>query len=142
MRLSDARIQVYSPFLRSWIPHLTDIPDPLACAADPQPNNASIRTHAIYGKLFNSQVPTYVDGFELAQDDTETMRVCWPAGEEAAEEMLSRFLRTKARASQMGAVDPLAVGAIEPKKPTADSRVGKYKDARDRVDSDTTSRLR
>lgn len=57
--------------------------------------------------------------------------------------MLQRFLRTKARSSQLGAADPLAKGAAEPQKnPIKDSRIGKYKDARDRVDADTTSRLR
>lgn len=59
------------------------------------------------------------------------------------QQMLQRFLRTKARSSQFGAVDPLAKGATEPvKNPNKDSRIGKYKDARDRVDADTTSRLR
>ena len=58
-------------------------------------------------------------------------------------QMLHRFLRTKARSSQLGAVDPLAKGATEPtKNSNKDSRIGRYKDARDRVDADTTSRLR
>ena len=58
-------------------------------------------------------------------------------------QMLRRFLYTAARASQMGAVDPLADGAANPSKnPDKGSRVGKYGDARDKVNADTTSRLR
>lgn len=47
------------------------------------------------------------------------------------------------RSSQTGAVSPLAEGAKEPtKSPNKGSRIGKYKDERDRLDADTTSRLR
>lgn len=53
--------------------------------------------------------------------------------------MLHRFLSTKARHSQLGAVDPLAQGEEESQ---THSRIMKYAEDRDRVDSDTTSRLR
>ncbi len=56
-------------------------------------------------------------------------------------QVLSRFLKTTTRASQLGAVDPLSDGAKEVKDPTKQSRMGKYKDQRDRLDADTTSRL-
>ena len=107
-----------------------------------QPNSISIRQHPIYGALFNQAIPECVAGFELSKNDAETLRRCWPAGEDAAGEMLKRFLKTKARSSQFADVDPLDTGAGEPKTGTKDSRIGKYKDARDRVDADTTSRLR
>lgn len=88
-------------------------------------------------------MPEFVEGFKLAQNDAEQMRTCWAAGEDVAKEMLRRFLYTRTRASQMGEVDPLADGAKEVEKnPAKDSRVGKYKDARDKVNADTTSRLR
>lgn len=87
-------------------------------------------------------MPDRVEGFELLKEDADTLRLCWPAGEEIAHEMLRRFLNTKTRPSQLGAVDPLALGAVDSKNPDRDSRVGRYKDARDRVDADTTSRLR
>ncbi|KIP02117.1 hypothetical protein PHLGIDRAFT_32310 [Phlebiopsis gigantea 11061_1 CR5-6] len=137
----DRGYSVYSPFLRAWLPHLTDQPDPLACAPDLQSNSPAIRQHGVYGHLFDTDVPEHVEGFELAKDDAEIMRTCWPAGEVAAEEMLRRWLHTKARSSQFGAADPLSDGATEPKNQLKDSRVGKYNDARDRVDADTTSRL-
>lgn len=56
-----------------------------------------------------------------------------------AEQMLHRFLSTKARHSQLGAADPLAQGEEESQ---THSRIMKYAEDRDRVDSDTTSRLR
>jgi deoxyribodipyrimidine photo-lyase len=52
--------------------------------------------------------------------------------------MLSRFLYTKARATQLGAVDPLADGAENSDKR---SRILLYDEARDRGDKNTTSRL-
>ncbi len=52
--------------------------------------------------------------------------------------MLHRFLSTKARRSQLGAADPLAHG----EENQSSSRIMKYAEDRDRVDSDTTSRLR
>lgn len=57
--------------------------------------------------------------------------------------MLERFLYTMSRSSQMGAVSPLSEGAKEPTKNLGKgTRIGKYKDERDRLDADTTSRLR
>ncbi len=54
-------------------------------------------------------------------------------------QMLERFLKTKARSSQMGSADPLASGEEE-SKPS--SRIAKYDMRRDATDSDTTSRPR
>ncbi|KAI0092062.1 DNA photolyase [Irpex rosettiformis] len=132
---------VYSPFLRAWLPHLTDHPDPLACAADVQPNQVSVHDHHVFGRLFNTSVPDRIEGFELIDEDADTMRECFPAGEDAAHDVLRRFLHTKARSSQAGAVSPLSSGVIEAKDSSRDSRIGKYKDMRDRVDLDSTSRL-
>ena len=42
----------------------------------------------------------------------------------------------------MGAVDPLEGDFKEVKDPARQSRMGKYKDDRDRLDSNTTSRIR
>lgn len=52
--------------------------------------------------------------------------------------MLSRFLNTKARASQLGTADPLADGAETSDKR---NRISMYAEKRDRGDEDTTSRL-
>ena len=56
--------------------------------------------------------------------------------------MLRRFLHTAAQSSHLGAVDPLDGANKDVKDPGKQSRLGKYKDQRDRIDSDTTSRLR
>jgi hypothetical protein len=53
--------------------------------------------------------------------------------------ILQHFLHTKARSSQLGAVNPLAPGAEDSGK---DNRISKYDKFRDRADQDTTSRLR
>lgn len=88
------------------------------------------------------------------------MKEFWPAGTEAASQvsatnnihnfselniivfsaqMLDRFLNTKARISQIGEVSPLAEGAVSSAK---DSRISQYAEGRNRVDLDTSSRLR
>ncbi|KAI0939215.1 hypothetical protein AcV5_000697 [Taiwanofungus camphoratus] len=135
---------VYSPFLRAWLPHLSaSDSSPFACAPNPVANSPSIHQHPTYGKLFNTPVPDEVEGFALSDaDERERMRTCWREGEDVAKEILNRFLHTTARTSQFGAVSPLADGAKEPSRNrNKESRIGKYKDARDRVDADTTSRL-
>ncbi|KAI1795162.1 DNA photolyase, FAD-binding/Cryptochrome [Ganoderma leucocontextum] len=134
--------QVYSPFLRTWKLLLDQATsNHLEQAESPAANDPAIRSHPVYGKLFAVEVPHEVDGFALDPEEQERIASCWPAGEDAAHEMLRRFLKTTTRASQLGAVDPLADGAKEVKDPTKQSRMGKYKDQRDRLDADTTSRL-
>ena len=56
-------------------------------------------------------------------------------------QVLGRFLTTKARSSQIGAVDPLSFNPEKSDK-TSTSRIVQYNAERDRMDSDTTSRLR
>lgn len=53
--------------------------------------------------------------------------------------MLEAFLNTKARSSQLGAVNPLSEGA---EKSDVHSRILNYDKDRDKLDRDTTSRLR
>ncbi|OBZ70312.1 Deoxyribodipyrimidine photo-lyase [Grifola frondosa] len=99
------------------------------------------RGYTVYSPFLRAWLPQ-VEGFSLREDERAKMTICWPAGEDVAKQMLDRFLHTSARTSQLGATDPLADGAKAPSKsPDKESRVGKYKDARDRVDADTTSRL-
>ena len=65
--------QVYSPFLRAWIPHLTPKgkDSPIACAPEVVANQASVRKHKVYGPLFDSTVPEKVEGFTM--DDPEEL---------------------------------------------------------------------
>ncbi|KAG1866500.1 DNA photolyase, FAD-binding/Cryptochrome [Suillus subalutaceus] len=118
---------VYSPYQRNWIGILnSNLSDYLN------------EENHVFGPLFDADVPVSVHGFELDPEETANMTKIWPAGTSSANEMLSRFLYTKARATQLGAVDPLADGVENSDK---HSRVLLYDEARDRGDKDTTSRL-
>ena len=132
--------QVYSPFQRLWLATLNDYQgrflDP---SPEPAANSKSVRKHEKLGGLFNGTVPESVEGFELAEDDRKKMAEYWPAGEEAALLVLDRFLSTKSRSEQAGGVNPLSQGAEESDK---HSRIQVYGDERDRVNADTTSRIR
>ncbi|EGO02195.1 hypothetical protein SERLA73DRAFT_104574 [Serpula lacrymans var. lacrymans S7.3] len=130
---------VYSPYQRNWIATLnSNISTYLDSSPIPQRNSIIVRQHPIFGPLFEIAVPDFVDGFKLEDIDKETMQKVWPAGADAAKEVLSRFLHTKSRVSQIGAADPLASEAEVSEKR---SRVIAYKDVRDRADRDTTSRI-
>ncbi|KAJ3774477.1 DNA photolyase, FAD-binding/Cryptochrome [Lentinula raphanica] len=130
---------VYSPFERKWISALNeDLDRYLQAFPNPQPNVDGVREDPEFSKLFQCKVPQSIPGFELDSDDHQMMVKVWPAGEEVARQVLSRFLHTKSRASQMGAVDPLAEGEESSDKT---SRIMKYGEDRDSADRDTTSRL-
>lgn len=84
--------QVYSPFLRAWMPHLTPKgkDSPIACAPAVAANSASVREHKLYGSLFDSTVPEKVEGFTMDDpEERERIRICWPAGEDAAKQVRS-----------------------------------------------------
>ncbi|RDX55540.1 hypothetical protein OH76DRAFT_748996 [Lentinus brumalis] len=133
---------VYSPFLRTWAPLLDKTAsNHLQEAESPTPNASSIRSHPVFGALFNVVVPDSVEGFSLEPEERERISTCWHAGEDAAHEMLRQFLYTASRSSHLGAVDPLEDANEAVKDPGKHGRLGKYKDQRDRLDSDTTSRL-
>ncbi|CAA7259870.1 unnamed protein product [Cyclocybe aegerita] len=135
----DKAYAVYSPYQRNWIATLNaNIPYYLEECPDPVANDENVRSSKIFAKLFDTGVPDYIEGFRLDDADREKMKEVWPAGEEVAAKMLDAFLATKARTSQLGAVDPVASGTEA--SDTA-SRVLKYGSERDRADRDTTSRL-
>ncbi|KAK0191151.1 DNA photolyase, FAD-binding/Cryptochrome [Armillaria mellea] len=120
---------VYSAYQRRWLVNLNDnLPYYLEDCAPPEPNSESIQSSR-YSNLLDSSIPTYVEGFELDDSIKEKMAFIWPAGEENAFLMLDRFLKTKARSSQMGS---------NLKHPVA---LSKYDTRRDAADGDTTSRL-
>ncbi|CAE6479989.1 unnamed protein product [Rhizoctonia solani] len=62
----------------------------------------------------------------------------YPAGEDAAHEVLDRFIHTKARTCQLADASPLASGA---ETSSDHSRIKDYMNARDHADADTTSRI-
>ncbi|KAI0251262.1 DNA photolyase, FAD-binding/Cryptochrome [Lactifluus subvellereus] len=128
---------VYSPFQRQWLSTINENTEKyLAEAASPGANSPSVRNHSVFGKLFESEVPSHVEGYQCS--DKDEMAVVWPAGTDAAREMLRRFLHTKSRNTHLGLADPLEEGEeISERR----SRVMTYKENRDRADRDTTSRL-
>lgn len=129
---------VYSPYQRQWVITINaDIPYYLEDHPSPTPNNESIRSSDLFGPLFDVPVPTVIEGFELDDADRAIMEKVWPVGEEVAAEVLQRFLTTKARSSQLGAVNALSSGSEVGK----DSRITRYAQDRDYADRDTTSRL-
>ncbi|EJF61171.1 hypothetical protein DICSQDRAFT_61271 [Dichomitus squalens LYAD-421 SS1] len=133
---------VYSPFLRTWkstIDQATS--DYIGEAPLPVANDPAVRSHPVYSNLFDVEVPHEVEGFTLDPKVRERMASCWPAGEDAAHEVLRRFLETMSRTSHLGVTDPLSESAKMAKNPSTQSRLGKYNDQRDRVDADTTSRM-
>ncbi|KII95059.1 hypothetical protein PLICRDRAFT_48029 [Plicaturopsis crispa FD-325 SS-3] len=137
--LQDKPYAVYSPYQRTWLSKLNgNLPYYLNIYPSPSANDDGVRTHAIYGALFDTPVPASVEGFELDEDEKNRMREIWPAGEETAKQLLDRFIHTKSRTSQLGAVDPLSTDA---EKCDKKSRVLDYDKSRDKASRDTTSRL-
>ncbi|KAI0036800.1 DNA photolyase, FAD-binding/Cryptochrome [Vararia minispora EC-137] len=130
---------VYSPWQRNWLAMLnSDLAKYIGEAPGPSANDKSIHSNSKLSSLFDCKIPEKIDGFEC--QDGEVMAKIWPAGEDAAREMLRLFLFTKAQSSHIGVSDPLA-NAPEEQKGSKASRVLQYKDNRDKVDSNTTSRL-
>ncbi|TFK55985.1 hypothetical protein OE88DRAFT_1622403 [Heliocybe sulcata] len=127
---------VYSPWQRNWLATLNSNLKWIEEAPLPKRNSEDIYSNPTLKALFDVDIPDYVHGFECK--DREKMREMWPAGEDAARQMLDRFLHAKARSSQMGPSNPLSEGAeMSDKK----SRALVYKDSRDKADKDTTSRI-
>ncbi|KDR83626.1 hypothetical protein GALMADRAFT_235921 [Galerina marginata CBS 339.88] len=130
---------VYSPYQRNWLATLNaNVPYYLEDCPTPQANDKSVRFSEHLASLFDSRVPPFIEGFELEEKDRAKMKEIWPEGEDAAAQVLARFLTTKKRTAQLGAVDPLSLGFDKCSK---NNRIAKYEKERDRIDSDTTSRL-
>ncbi|KAG8727512.1 hypothetical protein FRC12_022451, partial [Ceratobasidium sp. 428] len=127
---------VYSPWWKNWVSTLAQDGSRLEESPSPTANNKSVRTHPKFSDLFESQVPESVEGFEC--HDRDKMIELWPAGAEAAEQVLHRFLHTKSRHSQLADASPLSSGEEADDK---HSRIKEYMATRDHADADTTSRI-
>ena len=78
--------QVYSPFQRQWLSVINaDVDKYLAEAETPSANSPSVKDHPLFQKLFASEIPSHVDGFQCC--DKDQMAVVWPAGTDAAREV-------------------------------------------------------
>lgn len=98
---------------------------------EPEANDASVKKHAVYSKIFEHKVPEQVEGFECK--DRATMMKVWPEGTEKAlqvrtaarpadcvlgsqsyPQVLDKFLNVAARTEDLGLVDPLQQGGVGP----------------------------
>lgn len=86
--------------------------------------------------LDKTPVPDSVEGFECK--DHDKMKELWPEGSSTAMAVLDRFLKTKARHTQIALVSPLSEGATEDPK---HSRLAEYAQGRSIVDRDSSSRI-
>lgn len=102
--------QVYSPWLRAWLPHLAlskSGEDPLAAAPPPTAIPASIRQHLLYGKLFDAPIPDAVEGFALEDaEERERIATCWPAGEDTAKQVSCMRTFSSISISSCQSLDP------------------------------------
>ncbi|QRV87506.1 deoxyribodipyrimidine photo-lyase [Ceratobasidium sp. AG-Ba] len=127
---------VYSPWWKNWVATLAQDSSRLEESPPPAANNKSVRTHPKFSDLFESEVPESVEGFEC--HDRDRMIELWPAGGEAAQQRLDRFLRSKARDSQLADSSALSDGEEQDIK---HSGIKEYMTNRDHADADTTSRI-
>lgn len=73
---------VFSPFCKKWQAFLDANPEHLFEAAGPDANDEAIRSHPIFGKLFEDEIPEYLEGFKCK--DQDLMDKIWPEGTESA----------------------------------------------------------
>ena len=82
----NSEYQVYSPFQRQWSSVINaDVDKYLAEAAAPSANSPSVKNHSPFKKLFASEIPSHIEGFQYS--DNDKMAVVWPAGTDAAREV-------------------------------------------------------
>jgi deoxyribodipyrimidine photo-lyase len=48
-----------------------------------------------FASLFDTPVPASIPGFELDDDDRKKIQEVWPAGENVAEKVMSRFMQCR-----------------------------------------------
>ena len=136
--------QVYSPWMRAAKAYIDQHPETLVEATPVEANPLKTRNDPKFSKLFapHHEIPTYIPGFELSLEDRDVMVELFPAGTEAARKMLSAFIHTNARKTQID-VPPLNPGAKEGAATgkNSSSRLGKYHQERDFADRDSSSRL-
>jgi hypothetical protein len=55
--------------------------------AYPSANDASVRGSKLFVPLFDSEIPNFVEGFVLDEEDSKKMTQTWPEGEDKAREV-------------------------------------------------------
>ncbi|KZW04074.1 hypothetical protein EXIGLDRAFT_737781 [Exidia glandulosa HHB12029] len=128
---------VYGPWLKQWTP--------LERAADPTPNDRSVRDGP-FKSFFGMKPVDVLEGFEC--EDAQEMEDYWPAGTDAALKaspgytIVERFLRNGSTPEQLGETNPLRVelGTFEPGGGDV-PRIDAYDENRNHADRDTTARI-
>ncbi|GAA5880799.1 hypothetical protein JCM3774_005755 [Rhodotorula dairenensis] len=135
---------VYSPWQRNWATHVnSNLQDYVSQQNGPLLANAdSAKSHPVLKPMFEHEIPTAIEGFELAGGDEEakTMNRIWPVGEGVTESIMRRFTETKMRNAKF--FDPPLEGDEEKvDDPKRKSKIGLYQEGRNRVDWDGTSHI-
>ncbi|GAA6002665.1 cryptochrome/photolyase family protein [Rhodotorula paludigena] len=135
---------VYSPYQRAWSEKINShLVDYVVQHNGPViANDPSTRKHPVLGSMFDHEIPTAIAGFELegGEKEAKVMRHLWPVGDGITEGIMDRFMKTKLRPAKF--FDPPLEGdAEEVADPKKDSKIGQYREGRNRVDWDGTSHI-
>lgn len=109
---SGGQYAVYSPWYRAWIRYLDSHPRHLDPYPSPTNNPPSCRQK--YAILFESHIPEAPRNKALNDEEKKRYRSLWPAGEHEAQERLRKFV---------------------------DQRIGRYKEQRNLLADEVTSKL-
>ncbi|GAA5989946.1 hypothetical protein JCM10908_002389 [Rhodotorula pacifica] len=135
---------VYSPWQRNWADHINShLQDYVSQQNGPLlANDDSAKSHPVLKPMFEHEIPTSIEGFELAggEEEAKTMRRIWPVGDGVTESIMRRFTETKMRNAKF--FDPPLEGDEEKvDDPKRKSKIGLYQEGRNRVDWDGTSHI-
>ncbi|CAD6442333.1 75efe761-1392-4207-b955-fed6631279f5-CDS [Sclerotinia trifoliorum] len=84
---------VYTPWFKSWIAHVHENSDLLELFDAPGKNPAGAREN--FAKLFETKIPDAPANKSLTDEEKKRFHSMWPAGEDAAQERLSKFANEK-----------------------------------------------
>lgn len=135
---------VYSPWQRNWAQHVnSNLQDYVSQQNGPLlANSDSAKSHPVLKSMFDHEIPTAIEGFELAggEEEAKTMKRIWPVGDGVTESIMRRFTETKMRNAKF--FDPPLEGDEERvDDPKRKSKIGLYQEGRNRVDWDGTSHI-
>lgn len=136
---------MYSPWQRNWADHVnSNLQDYVSQQNGPLlANPDSAKSHPILKPMFDHEIPTEIEGFELEGGDEEakTMQHIWPVGDGITESIMRRFTHNKMREAKF--FEPPLEGEDEEEvdDPKKSSKIGKYQEGRNRVDWDGTSHI-
>ncbi|MBW0512689.1 hypothetical protein O181_052404 [Austropuccinia psidii MF-1] len=129
---------VFGPWQRNWANLVnSNFDDYIESAAECGSNNEDAKTDNIIGKLFESEVPSFIPGFQLSPEEIKAMKEHWKEGEQAAQDLLQDFLHTPIK-SPSSHQTTLTDDAKSKKRPAA---VIEYSTLRNRPDLPGTSKL-